>query len=298
MPKFESAPNLSDSGLNPSKMGTDINATEKLGGEFTPEELEKLKAEEEQKQGTEKPELLPEEQIKNLESEVNARQQEIARLTGSIEETKAKLNEAREELELSPTEEDPPSVLSGKDELEKLQAERQTLEKQKEELISQQEKERLVREEKEKILQEKLDKLFKEFEGLDPRDFESIFNSGKTQEGRNVESSAMGKLDPDIAKSLAKVFKEGIRLLPKILEALPDLLKKFDEDLTKEATERVEQKLEEAKEKMEAEQEKEEKPEEPKPEEKPEVPENEIPESEIKQESNPIEGRNVETPEA
>ena len=188
------------------------------------------------------------------------------------------------------------------EELEKLKTEegpeQEALEKQKEELISQQEKERLIREEKEKILQEKLDELFKEFEALNPRDFESIFKSGKTREGRNVESPSMGELDPEIAKSLAKAFKEGIKLLPKILETLPELLKKFDEDLIKEATERVEQKLEEEKQKMEEEQKKGEKPEEPKPEEKPEISEGEVLSDEVKPEVNPIEGGNMESPKA
>ncbi|MBU1730398.1 hypothetical protein KJ557_02495 [Patescibacteria group bacterium] len=292
MPKFENAPNLNNPELNPSEIGADVNAAKRLEGELTPEELEKLKVKEGQEQEAEKPELSPEEQIKNLEGEAEARQQEITRLNESVEGTKTKLNEAREKLGLPPTEEDPPSVSSEKNRLEKLQAEQEALEKQKEELISQQEKERLIREEKEKILQEKLDEVFKEFEGLNPRDFESIFKSGKTPEGRNVESKSMGSLEPEVAQSLAKAFKEGIKLLPKILEALPELLKKFDEDLTKEATERVNKKLEEEKQKMEEG----EKTEEPKPEEKLEVPESEIPSGEIKPEVNPIEGGNIETP--
>ncbi len=284
--------------LNSSEVSADVGAGKKLEGELTPEELEKLKAEEGREQQAEKPELSPEEQLKNLEAEAEATQQEITRLTESVEGTKAKINKAREKLGLPPTEEDPPSVFSEKDKLEKLKAEQEGLEKQKEELISQQEKERLIREEKEKILQEKLDEIFKEFEGLNPRDFESIFKSGKTSEGRNVESKSMGSLEPEVAQSLAKVFKEGIKLLPKILESLPELLKKFDEDLTKEATERVDKKLEEEKQKMEEEQKKEEKLEEPKPEEKPKVPEGEIPPGGIKPEVNPIEGGNIETSKA
>ncbi len=294
MPKLESVPNLNNPEINPNEIEADVNAAKKLGGELTPEELEKLKLEEGQEQVAEKPELSPEEQLRNLEGEAEARQQEMTRLTESVEGTKAKLNEAREKLGLPPTEEDPPSVFSEKDRLEKLQAERDALEKQKEELINQRENEQLIHEEKEKILQEKLDELFKEFEGLNPRDFESIFKSGKTSEGRNVESKSMGFLDPEVAQSLAKAFKEGIKLLPKILEALPELLKKFDEDLTKEATERVDKKLEEEKQKMG----KEEKTEEPKPEEKPEVPKGEIPPVEIKPASNPIEGGNIESPKA
>lgn len=299
MPKFESAPNINNPEINPAEVQADVNVGKKIEGELTPEELEKLKTKEGPEQEAEKPELTPEEQLKNLEGEMEARQQEMTRLTESIEGMKAKLNEAREKLGLPPTEEEPPSTFSEKDKLEKLKAEQEALEKQKEELISQQEKERLIREEKEKILQEKLNELFKEFEALNPRDFESIFKSGKTREGRNVESPAMGELDPEIAKSLAKAFKEGIKLLPKILEALPELLKKFDEDLTKEATEKVDKKLEEEKQKMKEEQKKEEKPEEPKPEEeKPKIPEGEILPGEVKPEINPIEGGNIESPKA
>jgi len=298
MPKFDSAPNINNPELNPSEMGADVNAGKKREGKLTPEELKKLKVEGEQGQEAEKPELSPEEQLKNLEDEMESRQQEITRLTESIKGTKSKLNETREKLGLLPTKEEPPSTFSEKDKLKKLKAEQETLEKQKEELVSQQEKERLIREEKEKILQEKLDELFKEFEALNSRDLESIFKSGKTPEGKNVESKSMGSLNPEMAQSLAKAFKEGIKLLPKILEVLPELLKKFDEDLTKEATERVNKKLEEEKVKMEEEQKKEEKPDEPKPEEKAKVPEGEIPPGDIKPEMNPIEGGNIESPKA
>lgn len=296
MSKFENAPNMNNAELNPNQIGADVGVGKKLEGELTPEESKKIKAEEGQEQMIEEPALSPEDQLKNLEGEAEATQQEITRITESVEGTKAQLNEAREKLGLPPTEEDPPSVSSEKDKLEKLKSEQEGLKKQTAELVSKQEKERLIREEKEKILQEKLNEMFKEFEGLNPRDFESIFKSGKTSEGRNVESKSMGSLEPEVAQSLAKAFKEGIKLLPKILEALPELLKKFDEDLTKEATEKVDKKLEEEKAKMEEEQKKEETPEEPKPEENLKVPEGEIPPSEIKPEVNPIEGGNIETP--
>ena len=160
----------------------------------------------------------------------------------------------RRSIRIRLAEEDPPSVFSEKDNLEKLKAEQNELEKQKEKIADQQEKERLIQEEKEIILQEKIDELFKEFEALNPRDLESVFKNGRTLEGGNFKSSAMGELDPETGKSLARAFKEGIKLLPKILEILPELLKKYDGDLTKEATERVEQKMEGEKEKMEEEQ--------------------------------------------
>ncbi len=275
MSKFESAPNINNPELNPSEAGTDVNVGKKAGGELTPEELGTLKTKEGQE--VEK-ELSLEEQLENLGGEFEARQQEIMRLTESIEGTKAKLNDAREKLDLPPTKEDPPSVFLEKDSLEKLQAKQKDLEKQKEKLTSQQGKEHLIREEKEKILQEKLDEIFKEFERLNPRNLESIFKNGKTPEGRNVESKSMGSLEPEVAQSLAKAFKEGVKLLPKILETLPELLKKFDEELTKEATERVDKKL------------KAEKPEESKPEENLEITEDEILSDEIRPEVSPVEG--------
>jgi len=245
---LENTPNINNPESNLSEMGADINNIgERLEGKLAPEELEKLKVEEKREQS----ELSPEQQLTTLGEEGEARQQEITRLTESVKRTKAKVNEIRKELGLPPTEEDPPTVFSEKDKLEKLQAEHEALEKQREEFISQRERERLIREEKENILQEKLDELFKEFESLNTYDFESIFEGGKTREGTNVESASLGELDPEIAKSLARAFKEGIKLLPKILETLPELLKAFNEDLTKEATERVEQKLEEEKAKME-----------------------------------------------
>lgn len=233
---------------------------------------------------TAKLELSTEDQLKNLTRESETRQEGISRLTSSVETTKIKLNEAREKLGLPPTEEDPPSVLLEKDRLDKLKTEQNTSEKQREELVSKQEKEKLVKDEKEKILQRKLDELFKEFEALTPKDFGNILQSGKTLEGRNVESKSMGFLDPKVAQSLAKAFKEGVKLLPKILEALPDLLKKFDEDITKEATEAVDKKLEAEKQKIKEEEKKEKKPEEPKLEEKAKILEGEIPLNEGKQE--------------
>lgn len=300
MSKIESVPNINNPGLNHVEAQTNVNnGVKKAEGEFAPEELEKLKTDEGQEQGAGKPKLSLEEQLKNLEYKMGTRQQEMVKLAELIEGTKTQLNEAREKLGLPPTEEEPPSTFFEKDKLEKLKAEQVALEKQKEELISQQEKERLIRAEKEKILQEKLDELFKEFEVLNPRDLESVFKSGKTHEGRNVESSAMGELDPEIAKSLAKAFKEGIRLLSKILEGLPELLEKFDEGLTKEATERVSKKLEKEKQKMEEGQNEQEKPEEPELGEKePKIPEDEILPEEVTPEINSSEGIGIEPPKA
>jgi len=298
MPEFESSPNLNNLGLNHNEVGVGPNVREKPDSKLSLEELEKLKAEEGQVQEVEKPELSPEEQIEQTGENIIAKQEEIAHLSELIESTKSEVNAAREKLSLPPTEEEPPSVFLEKDRLEKLQAEQGALEKQRKELISQQEKERLIIKEKEKILQEKLDELFKEFKALSPSDFESIFMSGKTSKGHNVESKSMGSLDPKVAQSLAEAFKKGIKLLPKILETLPELLKKFDGDLTEEATKRVEQKLEEEKQRMEEGRKKEEKLGEPKPEEKLEVSEGEIPPSKIKSGPSPIVGGDIETPKA
>ena len=187
--------------------------------------------------------LTPAEQLKNIENEVEIRRQEIIKLTESTKETRSKLDEARENLGLPPTEDDPQDVLLNKERLEKLKAEQDDLEKQREEIITRQEKEELIKKEKEKILQEKIDELFEEFAELQKTGkFESVF-MGHT----NFESKSMGSIDPETAQSLAKAFREGVKLLPEILKNLPDLLKRLDDDLTKEAEKRVEEKLEEAK---------------------------------------------------
>lgn len=221
------------------------------------------------------PEISPEEQVENLGGEVEAQQQETTDLTEP--------NEVIEKPEFLPAEEDS-------------QTEQETLEKQKEELNNQQEKERLIKEEKEKILQERLNALFEEFEALEPRDFENISKSGKISGGHNVESKSMGFLDSETAQSLARTFNKGVKLLPEILENLPELLEKFDKSLTEEATERVEQRLEGEKKKMEEEQENEKKPEEPKSEEKLEVPQGEILTDKVKPGLNPIGSGDIESP--
>lgn len=223
MPQLENAPNLKNPESNPAETGAEINAGVKPEIELTLEE-----------------------QIGDLAHEAKIKQQQVPPLTQSIEGTKAQLGEIRQKMGLPQPDEEPPSVLSDQQRLEELQAEQEALKKQQEELEGKQVKEgreRLIQEEKGRILQEKLDELFKAFEKLNPADLESILNGGKTREGRNVTTPSMGELDPQVAQSLARAFKEGVRLLPKILEALPDLLKMFDEELTKKATERVEQNL-------------------------------------------------------
>jgi|GEM_PF-5923819 len=310
MPKFESAPNINNPELNQAEAQMDVNIGKKLEGEPPSEELERLKMEKEQGRKQEKLELSPEEQLKNLESEMESRRQEMARLTESIEGTKSKLNEVREKLGLSPIEEEPPSTFSEKDKLEKLKAEQEALEKQKEELISQQEKEQLIRKEKEKILQEKINKLRAKIEvKKDRQDIIKFFESAPTGEkkvygeGRRVEESF---LETNPSKSVLVFFKDGqidkIIAGPeadvdKIIETLAKD-ENSDENLTQEAERRVEQRLREEKAKMEEEHKEEEKHEESKPEEKPKVPEGEIPPGEIKPEVNPIKGGNIESPKA
>jgi len=310
MPKFESAPNINNPELNPAEAQMDVNIGKKLEGEPPSEELERLKMEKEQGRKQEKLELSPEEQLKNLESEIESRRQEMTRLTKSIEGTKSKLNEAREKLGLPPTEEEPPSIFSEKEKLEKLKAEQESLEKQKKELISKQEKEQLIRKEKEKILQEKINKLRAKIEvKKDGQDIIKFFESAPTGEkkvygeGRRVEESF---LETNPSKSVLVFFKDGqidkIIAGPeadvdKIIETLTKD-ENSDENLTQEAERRVEQRLREEKAKMEEEQKEEEKHEESKPEEKPKIPESEIPSGEIKPEVNPIKSGNIESPKA
>ncbi len=259
MKKFEKVSKIDNRELNSDEI--DINVKKEIDNEFTLEELEEKKEEQgqEQEQQEKEPELSTEEKLEKLEERADILEQEITELNELVQETKDKINESREQLGLPPTEENPPSISSEKDKLEKLRIDQENLEKQKQELVSQQEKEKLISEEKEKIIQERLDEVFSEFERINSQDFESILKSGKTFEGQNFKSESMGFLDPEISQSLAKVFKEGIKLLPKIIEALPDFFKKIDEDLTKEAIERVENKLEQEKEKLDKEEKEEDK---------------------------------------
>ncbi len=185
----------------------------------------------------------PENDLKNLEDKTQAGQQEIARLTELVNKTKSELSGLREQMGLPPTEDDPPGLASEAEKLQKLQAEQEELAKQKEELLRR-ERERLIREEKQHILQEKINDLFREFEALDMPDLESLFATGRNSNGGPWKSGALGLLDPEIVKSLAIAFKEGVKLLPQILETLPGLLKQFDEQLNHEAEERVDQQLE------------------------------------------------------
>ncbi|MFY9558654.1 MAG: hypothetical protein WAQ52_00330 [Terriglobales bacterium] len=202
----------------------------------------------------------PENDLKNLEDKTRAGEQEITHLTELVEKSKTELNRLREQMGLPPTEDDPPGLASEARKLHKLQVEQEALAMQKAELLRQ-ERERLIREEKQRILQEKIDDLFREFETLDMPDFESLFATGRNNNGGPWESSALGLLDPEMVKSLAKAFKEGIKLLPQILETLPGLLKQFDEQLTGEAEERVDQQLEQEQKAEEKEEQKNEAPE-------------------------------------
>jgi hypothetical protein len=139
---------------------------------------ETLKTQESLEKEAEQPVLLVKEQIKNLEGKIEAHQQEIARISTVIEETNVKLNEVRENLGLESDEEDISSTLSERDELDRLKAELQALEKQKEELVSQQENElRAFLIEIDELDQSTLEGIYAEecYERLLEREFETNF---------------------------------------------------------------------------------------------------------------------------
>lgn len=96
----------------------------------------------------EKPlELSPEEQLNNVDGEIKSQEGQILKLTQSVEETKTKLNDIREQLGLPPSEEEPPSVVFGNEKIEELQDTKESLEEEKENLLKEQNK---PEEEKEK----------------------------------------------------------------------------------------------------------------------------------------------------
>ena len=265
------------------------NTVENSQNIITPEELGQLDLEgTKTERVVEQPVLSPEAQLKNLDVSAEVQRQKITSTNESIKDLQSKLNEAREELGMPPAEKDPISMSEKKSYLEKLKIEQEVLERQKEELVSKKEREKLVKAEKEKILQEKINELFKEFEKVNPRDLEVFVSTGKTSDGNNFESKSAAQFSPETVQSLAKAFKEGIKSLPKILENLPELLKHFDKDLEKEATERVDKKLEEEKQKIKDSQKNEEKLEEVKPKMESEISEDGILSNEIKQESDTV----------
>ena len=189
----------------------------------------------------------PQEKAPSLENldEVNEQKEDkIVTLKETVAKDREEFDKARKELGLPPSEEN----LAAEDELKK--TEQDATERNEEEGMGQQEKEKRVQEEKEKIIQEKIDELFKQFESFSAIDFKKIAKKG-------MESSPFGSIDNKTAESLIKAFQEGAKLLPQILEILPDILKRFDEDLTKEAEERVEKRLEEEKQNKDKDEEKE-----------------------------------------
>lgn len=157
MSNFESLSQPNNLDKNSNEVQVSIDTDKKLEVEPTPEESEKLKAEEVPEQDAEQQiELSPEEQLKKLEGDMEDQQQEMVRLSESIDAIKSAIKSVRENLGLPLTGEDPPSIFTEKDKLEKLKAEKETLEKQKECLISQQEEEKKNENQKDEIEQEEL----------------------------------------------------------------------------------------------------------------------------------------------
>lgn len=224
MPKFEIPSNIEGSKLAP------INQ----------KEAENLSSEVEKTQ-----DLSLEEQLNNLDKKTESNTQEASLLTDSSKETADKIKIIRKELGLSPSEEEVPSIVTGEKSLEEIQAQQDTIERQKKEIKEQQEKDQLIQKEKEKIIQERLNSLFEMLATLDSESLDIISVSGKTRSGENLRIEALGEVDPELAKTLIKIFKEGVKLLANNPDVLSQLLKEFDKSLTEEAKQRVEQNMKE-----------------------------------------------------
>jgi len=263
--------------IKPSML--DYYAEVKKNGGMSPDELRKNISEEIEWEKNGKQEEVSE--TKNKKSEI-VEEEKIENSELSQEEQNEEINKNLEKIEeeIVSLEENSPDELVEKDRLEELKAEQKVLEKQK--------RESLIRQEKQKILEEKLDELNKQFEDLDPKDFESVLKTGKISNGQNIESKSMGSLEPENAQFLAKAFREGIKInLLIMLQALPELLNKINEDLTKQATEEVDKKQEEEKQKLE---------EEKKKEEEQKKLESEANSNEVIPEQKPIEDENTQKP--
>jgi len=126
MLKFESAPNLDNSGLNQSEIGDVELSSEKV---LTPEE---------EKDVNELPEATPESferSEKDIDSKLTNVRGEIIRLSESVQKTQASLKEVKEGLGLLSTEENSPSVIGSKDRIEQLRVAQKQLELEKEMVI-------------------------------------------------------------------------------------------------------------------------------------------------------------------
>lgn len=235
-------------GTNTGKMPSmlDYYAEVKKNGGMSPDELRKNIKEEMEWEKNGKSENTYESQLEETEEVKENTVDSDVGLSDEKENVKIEKNLENIREEITRLETNTSDEISEKEKIEKLKKEQETLEKQR--------RENLIRAEKEKILQEKLNELYKQFEELDSNDFESVLKSGKRFNGESIESRSMGSIEPENAQFLAKAFKEGIKItLLRLLQSLPELLAKLDEDLTKQATEQVDKKEEEEKQKLEEE---------------------------------------------
>ena len=180
--------------------------------------------------------LTPEEQIKNVDLQIENSRGQMSKLSEGILAGEEEMSQARQELGLPPAKED---MQHDKKRMEELQAQQKGLEQERARL----EKERLIEEERQKILQEMVNELLNEFESFSDTDKSSVMASGLTSEGGRFGETSRGSLSPENAMDLARAFNEGIKMLPQILTAIPEIAKAFDEALTAEATQRVEENM-------------------------------------------------------
>ena len=194
------------------------------------------------------PPISTEQRLDALDEQMEAQQQRVLNLTKANQRTTSELEEIRKNLGIENTEK-PPSVLAIEEELKQVAEENERLEEERQKLLEQKRREELVRLEKQRLLQQKLEVLFEEFRKLENRDIKSIANSGLNANGQNFSSEAMNHLDVESIKALAKAFMEGSFSIPDILQNIPKIFQKIDEELTAEATENVDKLLKEEKEK-------------------------------------------------
>ncbi len=180
-------------------------------------------------------ELTPEEQIKSVDLKIEDGRGQMSKLLEGELSEEEEMSRARQELGLPPIKEDAQHNKEKTDDL----LQQKSLEQEKARL----EKERLIEEERQKILQEIVNELFSEFESFSDADKSSIMASGFTSEGSRFGATSRGDLSPENAIALAKAFNEGIKMLPQILSAIPEMVKAFNDALTDEATRRVEEKM-------------------------------------------------------
>jgi len=162
--------------------------------------------------------LTPEERVQKLDEEIKAREMEITDLSQRAEKTTQALVAVREDLDMGPAIEVPPSIKELNEDVEKLKEKKEKIEEKKEKIKEEKKK---LKAEIMKLLQEKISEAFQKFSQLEQKDLDSVMAKGILKNGEQLELSKNIKVLVEIAKGLGQAFKENITEPEEILKRFP-----------------------------------------------------------------------------